>query len=240
MGIRAAVFDMDGTILDTVGDLRDALNHTLAATGHRAGITGEDAKMCFGSGVTVAMRRALALENGAPRSALTAIGGTADGSAYGVTAAEAERLQAVFRPWYAAHCNLRTGPYPGIPAVLAALRARGIRTAVVSNKPDAAVRELAAAHFPGLFDLAVGERAGIRRKPAPDMTEEVLRRLGVTAAEAVYVGDTEIDIETAAAAHLPCVTVTWGFRPRPALEAIAPGPLADDADALLRALTDPA
>ena len=112
--------------------------------------------------------------------------------------------------------------YDGSNFVLRRLRRMGIRTAVVSNKPDPAVKKLAADCFEGLFDAAMGEQAGIRRKPAPDMTVAALRALGVPAADAIYLGDTEIDVAAAASAQMECVCVSWGFRPRAFLEGLRP------------------
>ena len=234
--IRAAVFDMDGTILDTAEDLRLAMNHAMGETGHRSGFTREDAYFFFGSGVLVAIRRALLRERGAGYEALLDVGTEREAPVSEETARETERIRAVYAPYYQAHCEDHTGPYPGVPEALRALRAAGIRTAVVSNKPDAATRLLAAQRFGGLFDLAVGEHAGVRRKPAPDMTLSALRRLGVSPAEAAYIGDTEIDLQTAENAGLPCVAVTWGFRSRAFLERRGAEIFADSAEEMLERL----
>lgn len=110
-----------------------------------------------------------------------------------------------------------TRPYDGIPELLAWLRKTGIRAAVVSNKPDVAVKPLCEMFFPGMFDTAVGERPGVRRKPAPDSVLAVINELGAEKGHCVYVGDSEVDIETAKAAGIPCISVDWGFRSRDAL-----------------------
>ena len=185
---------MDGTILDTAEDLRLAMNHAMEATGHRHAFTREDAYFFFGSGIRVAIRRALAREAGAEREALLVIGTPAEAEPTPQELCEMQRIQDAYLPYYSAHCAEHTGPFAGIPETLRALRASGIRTAVVSNKPDAATRKLAEETFPGLFDLAAGERAGVRRKPAPDMTLTALRQLGVRPEEAVYIGDSDTDI----------------------------------------------
>lgn len=115
-----------------------------------------------------------------------------------------------------------TGPYDGIMDLLRTLRSRGFKTAVVSNKPDPAVRKLAEECFEGLFDVSTGEQPGIRRKPAPDMTEEAMRLLGVSAGESLYLGDSEIDVQTALNTGMDCICVTWGFRSADFLESLHP------------------
>ncbi len=114
--------------------------------------------------------------------------------------------------YYQVHCADKTRPYDGIRETIAALRRGGCQTAVVSNKADAAVRELSRRYFDGLFSVSIGEREGIARKPAPDTVNEVMRRLGVSRKETVYIGDSEVDLETAENAELPCILVEWGFR----------------------------
>lgn len=231
MRYRAAVFDMDGTILNTLDDLCASLNHAMAETGHRGDFTPGEVGGFFGSGAEAAMARALRAEAGL----LPAL----DGSGAEVTppefSPEARRVFEVFRAWYPAHCEIHTRPYPGVPELLAELRARGVKTAVVSNKLDAAVQSLCKTHFPDLFDACLGEREpAIRRKPAPDMTTEALRLLGVPPAEAVYIGDSEVDLLTAANAGTDCVAVSWGFRSRDFLAARGAARIAGDPAALLR------
>ena len=217
MRYKAAVFDMDGTILNTLDDLCASLNHAMAETGHRSDFTPGEVGAFFGSGAEEAMARALRTEGG----------GNAKPE-------EARRVFEVFRGWYPTHCEINTRPYPGVPELLTELRARGVKTAVVSNKLDAAVRSLCKTHFPGLIDAALGERPDVRRKPAPDMTLAALERLGVPPAEAVYIGDSEVDLLTAENAGTDCVAVSWGFRSRGFLEARGAARIADDPAALLR------
>ena len=109
-------------------------------------------------------------------------------------------------------------PYPGIPELLTLLRSRGVKTAVVSNKPDPAVRKLAEEVFPGGFDFALGETPGTARKPAPDMVRRCLSEFGLSPEEAVYIGDSEVVLQTAENAGLSCILVDWGFRSREYLE----------------------
>ncbi len=206
---------MDGTVLDTSGDLTDAMNHVMEEAGHRHDYTVRDGCEFFGSGVGVAVRRALALECGAPRESLVAIGTPEEvlpQAAMRFIPDEENRLQEAFRSYYGAHCDIKTGPYPGIKEAIEKLRQAGVITALVSNKPDEAVKTLADDFFKGLFDLAVGEKKGMRRKPAPDMTLAVLRALAVDRHDAVYLGDSEIDLQTAANSGMDCISVSWGFR----------------------------
>ena len=236
MPCKAVLFDMDGTVLNTLDDLTGAVNHAMAATGHRHDFTARETGAFFGSGALAAMARALCAEAGQDPDSLETVGTPGDDTLDRV-GAEALRALAVFREYYPAHCEINTMPYPGVLALMEALRARGVKTAVVSNKLDAAVGPLCEKYFPGLVDFALGERDGVRRKPAPDMCGTALRALGVSAEDAVYVGDSEVDLETADNAHLRCVAVSWGFRGRAFLERHGAETIADDADALLRILT---
>ena len=219
----AAIFDLDGTLLDTLDDLAAATNATLAAYGFPVR-TREEVRLFVGNGVEKLMERAL--PDGHATVAHLPDGSSADFGA----------LLADFKSRYAACCEDRTRPYPGIPALLAALRDAGIPVAVVSNKFDAAVKALSAAYFGDLIPVAVGERDGVRKKPAPDTVFEALRLLGVPAdgtPSPVYIGDSDVDIATAAAAAgLPCISVTWGFRSRPFLTSHGASTFADSAATL--------
>ena len=210
----AVIFDMDGTVLNTLDDLTDALNYALAQTGHKHDYKTADVRSFFGSGVAVALTRALAIEKGlASYEELEAVGQPGDKVTPQIDEEEIARIQAIYKPYYAAHCAVKTGEYDGISAMLRRLREQGIQTAVVSNKPDPAVQDLAADYFPDLFDVVLGEQQQIRRKPAPDMVKKALADLGIAPEKAVYVGDSEIDIQTAKNSGLDCISVTWGFRP---------------------------
>lgn len=215
MKYRAAIFDMDGTILDTVGDLTDAINYTLGTLGLSGTISYEDAKFMFGSGVRVALIRAVALIRGlASTHELLKVGTDRDDITEKVDSDLISKAEAIMKPYYAAHNDIKTGQYPGTGRLLEDLRSAGIKTAVVSNKPDESVRALSNKLFPGLFNAAIGEQPGLNRKPAPDMIKKTLRELGIGKKEAVYIGDSEIDLQTAANSGLDCITVTWGFRSR--------------------------
>ena len=184
------IFDLDGTLLDTLEDLADAVNYALREKG-MPGRTLAEIRRFVGNGV-----RSL-LELSVPE-------GTADPML--------EEVLALFRSHYAVHCNDKTCAYEGVLPLLRELAAEGYALAIVSNKPDFAVKELAEIYFGGIIPVAIGEREGVTKKPAPDTVREALRELGMPAETAVYVGDSEVDIRTAENAGLPCITVLWGFR----------------------------
>lgn len=238
MKYRTVIFDMDGTILDTVEDLKNAVNFALKECGHRHDFTYEDTKLLFGSGVKVAFERALALENGAPYSVLESIGAESDGNEYGVIEEEVEKIQQIYLPYYEKNCLIKTGPYAGIPEAIKQIREQGILTAVVSNKPHAAVLSLVDELFPGLFDYAAGEMPGIKRKPAPDMTEAALKFFNIDKKDAVYVGDSEIDMLTATNSGLDFIAVDWGFRGREFLAAHNADIIVSDSEGLVAEILD--
>ena len=193
------IFDLDGTLLDTLDDLAAAVNHVMRT--FRWPEHSRDAvRRMVGNGVRVLMERA--------------VPGGADN-------AQLEAALAAFRSYYLQHSMDTTRPYYGITDMLQELKARGCRTAVVSNKFDAATKQLCAYYFGTLIDVAVGEHEaeGIRKKPAPDTVVEALRQLGVDGDGAVYVGDSDVDVATARNSHLPCISVLWGFRDREFLAA---------------------
>ena len=189
MKYKAIIWDMDGTILDTLSDLHDSINHLLRTNGYEER-TFEETRCSVGNGIRQLV--ALSVPNGEENP-------------------DFERLFGEFREYYSAHCQIKTRPYEGISETLDELRALGIKMAVVSNKIDTAVKELAAEFYPQL-DYALGEMEGVPRKPAPDMVERALSELGVTKSEAVYIGDSEVDVLTAKNSGLSCISVLWGFR----------------------------
>ena len=187
---RTVVFDLDGTLLDTLEDLYLAANKALAA--HDLPPRDRDEiRMFVGNGVEVLVRRAV------PPNTDEAV----------ITSVLAD-----FKAIYSAICEEHTAPYRGISELLTVLQEKGIPVAVVSNKFDAATKRLCARYFGNLVTVAVGERAGVRKKPAPDTVFEALRALNVSPCQAVYVGDSDVDIATARAAGMPCISVTWGLR----------------------------
>ena len=215
---KAVIFDMDGTILNTIGDLTAASNYALEKMGKRHDFPEEKIKLCFGCGIDADMEKVLALEGGCPEEELEYIGSSIPFSRYHFTEEDVKRLKSFFVPRYTAHCREKTAPYEGIPEVLSALRSHGILTAVASNKDDRDVQVLARTLFPRLFDRAIGNHKEIRRKPAPDMLLAAMEKLGADPDKTVFVGDSEVDIATARAANLPCISVLWGFRDRDVLE----------------------
>lgn len=231
MFYKAAIFDMDGTILNTSQDLTNAINYAMEIHGHRHDFKPEEGCCFFGSGIHTAIQRALSYEAGMPLSELTKIGSERNAAVPGIDEDTVLRIQETYSPYYKAHNAVLTQPYAGIEDLLKKLRNAGVKTAVVSNKPDNSVVQLAEDYFPGGFDLAIGETDGIARKPAPDMNYLILDKLGITADEAVYIGDTEIDIATARNTGMDCIMVGWGFRPRKTLEELGAQvivPTADD------------
>lgn len=186
------IFDLDGTLLSTLGDLAASCNHALR-TNNMPERSISEVRQFVGNGVRKLMERAV------PQ-------GTDDNAT--------EKALADFKAHYSLHSLDTTQPYPDIMRLLNALHAQGKRVAVVSNKFCAATQELCAHFFGDLVDVAIGEMEGIKRKPAPDTVNEALRQLGTTAAGAVYIGDSDVDIDTARNAGMPCISVTWGFRDR--------------------------
>lgn len=188
------IFDLDGTLLDTLGDLAASTNYALRTHGMPEH-TIDDVRRFVGNGVRKLMERAIP-----------------DGAAN----PDFEATFASFRQHYMEHSLDTTRPYDGIPETLAALRSKGCHIAVVSNKMMAATQELCRHFFPDTVEVAIGENEaeGIRKKPAPDTVFAALRALGVGKDEAVYVGDSDVDIQTAANAGIPCISVLWGFRSR--------------------------
>ena len=189
MTYKTCLFDMDGTVLDTIADLRDAVNHTLALYGCPACDT-QRVRDATGNGARDLIARCLPQGEATP---------------------DFEAIFSAYKAYYAAHSCLKTAPYEGITALLQELREDGCKVAIVSNKPDGAVKELAARFFPGI--PAFGE-AGLPRKPAPDMVYHALDVLGADRANAAYIGDSEVDVATAKNAGLELIAVSWGFRSR--------------------------
>lgn len=185
------LFDLDGTLLDTLEDLKDATNYALAQFGCPPR-SPEEVRRFVGNGAGLLIRRALPGKPDDP---------------------PCEAVLAVFRAYYDAHCREKTRPYAGILEALAVL-GKAYPLAVVSNKPDSAVKQLCRAYFPGVY--ARGEGPDCPRKPAPDMLNRAMKDIGVD--RCVYVGDSEVDVATAKNAGVLCLSVLWGFRDREALE----------------------
>jgi len=187
---KFALFDMDGTVLDTLQDLADSTNAVLKKHGYPTHDI-EAVRQFVGNGAKKLIANALP---------------------HGTEQAKIDTVLGDFKEYYKLHSADATKPYDGVLEMLAALRAAGVRTAVVSNKPDFAVQSLAKTYFAQLFDMAVGDREGIRKKPAPDSVFEVMKALGATPAETVYIGDSDVDVQTAQNAGIDGIFVSWGFR----------------------------
>lgn len=183
------IFDLDGTLLDTLEDLKDSVNHALTVFGYPCR-TLEEVRRFVGNGIGELVRRAVP------------------------TGADAEPVLAVFRTYYVDHCRVKTAPYKGIMAALEVL-GKQYPLAIVSNKADSAVKALCDELFPGIY--ALGERADCPRKPAADMVRKAMAAMGVDGC--LYIGDSEVDIATAKNAAVPCLSVLWGFRKQEELEA---------------------
>ena len=190
MKYKTLIFDLDGTLLNTITDLTNAVNAALALHGYKTH-TEADVLRMVGNGAGTLI--ALALPNGEKNP-------------------EYGQVFADYRAYYEAHKIEATAPYDGILEMLAALSAAGCAIAIVSNKFDTAVKELAARFFPDTVHTAIGESPSVARKPAPDSVFAALRELGSEADGAAFVGDSEVDIATARNAGLPCLSVGWGFR----------------------------
>lgn len=210
MSYKAVLFDMDGTLLDTLEDLCDSTNHALAQMGYPLrGI--EEIRRFIGNGAEKQIRRAV------PE-------GTSEGKIMETLAA--------FRAYYQDHCQIKTKVYDGLLDVLSELKEKGVKMAVVSNKPDAAVKKLSREYFGDRLDYAIGPSDGVRCKPYPDMAEEALKALGVEKKDAVFVGDSEVDVQTGLNAGLDVIAVSWGFRSREVVIEAGAKMIADDASEL--------
>ena len=214
-GVAAIVFDLDGTLLNTLDDLADATNWALR-TNALPQRSLDEVRQFVGNGVGLLIRRAV------PE---------------GTDEALYQQVFADFRRRYVAHCQDKTCLYPGIDNMLRQLRARGYRLAIVSNKLQDGVDELYQRYFKDTVEVAVGERPGIARKPAPDMVQLALQALDIPTTQAVYVGDSDVDLATAQASHLPCISVLWGFRDRPFLTAHGATTFAETPADILRIIT---
>ena len=198
------IFDLDGTLLDTLGDLCDSVNYALRFHGHPVR-TLEEVRRFVGNGIGNLIRRA------APEGADT------------------DAVLQTFREYYHAHSQVKTCPYEGIVAALNGIREK-YPVAIVSNKVDSAVKPLCEMFFPGVY--ALGETSQCPRKPAPDMVYRAMADIGVE--KCLYIGDSEVDVTTAANANVECLCVTWGFRDREDLIAAGGKYFCDDPKDLMR------
>ena len=193
------IFDLDGTLMNTLDDLHDSVSYALRQAG-LAPNPKQDTRRYLGNGVRNLVNRSV--EQACPMA----------------DEALKERVFETFRAYYVAHSMDKTAPYEGIPEMLKECKKRGFFTAIVSNKPDPAVKDLHKAFFADSIDVAIGETPTVKRKPAPDMVDEAIRQLSllhgrsIEKSECIYVGDSEVDLRTAKNSDLPCIAVSWGFR----------------------------
>lgn len=210
------VFDLDGTLMDTLEDLANAVNEILRRYGYPVKTIGE-VRRIVGNGLRQTLT--LCLPEGTEEAVI-------------------EKLLPEFAAFYQEHCQIKTKPYDGIEDTLCELCARGYKLAIVSNKRDEAVKTLNRECFAAYVKVAIGENesAGIRKKPAPDTVYQAIRELGSEKERTVYVGDSEVDKKTADNAGLPCISVDWGFRDREELEKLGPAYLISRPEELLEIL----
>lgn len=214
MKYKLAIFDMDGTILNTLDDLADSVNTVLQAHSYPERSI-DEIRRFVGNGIRKLLERAV------PE---------------GLTVEEIDQIHQEFMEYYQKHCTNKTKPYEGITELLQALLEEGVQTAVLSNKADAAVQELCQDYFSGLFHIAVGERPGMNRKPSPDGVEYILDQLQVDKKDAVYIGDSEVDVQTASNAGIDSIIVLWGFRDKALLESYGATCFAEQTEDCLRRL----
>lgn len=197
MKYKTIIFDLDGTLLNTLADLAAATNHALAE--HKLPQrTTDEVRRFVGNGIRKLIERAVPADTPAELQ---------------------EAVFASFNKYYKQHCADSTRPYEGVPQLLQQLRTAGCRTAIVSNKADYGVQALAKQYFDGQLDAACGERAGIAKKPAPDMLLAIMQQLKAEPARTIYIGDSDTDLDTARNAGVACIGACWGFRGRAFLEA---------------------
>lgn len=192
---KAAIFDLDGTLIDSLQDLWISVNHSLSQMGFPKRSL-DEVRQFVGNGVGKLMQRAV------PQ---------------GTDNALVEQCLQCFKQHYVKHCCENTAPYEGVVPMLRVLHQQGILTAIVSNKLQSGVDELVDEHFKGIIDVVIGEREGIRRKPAPDMVDLAVQQLQLEKDDCLYIGDSDVDVQTAGNAGLDCVAVLWGFRSRDVL-----------------------
>ncbi|MBO4229677.1 MAG: HAD-IA family hydrolase [Clostridia bacterium] len=208
---KTILFDMDGTVLDTLDDLTDAVNYALSKNGLPVR-SREEVRSFLGNGERILILRAVPDETPEEVS---------------------KTVQTAFHVYYEANSSRKTRAYPGIPEALRKLRRAGCSLGVISNKTDEAVRDLCFRYFPGLFDVSIGDNEALRRKkPFPDGVFDAMRFLGSAPEDCLFVGDSDVDLNTARNAGLPFIGCAWGFRGRAFLEASGAEAIADEPEDL--------
>ena len=208
----AILFDLDGTLLDSLEDMKDSVNHVMREFGFPEHTT-EEIRTFVGNGIRRLIERSVP-EDTDPRTCEAAL--------------------KVYRSYYNDHCMIKTKPYDGVPELLAALKKEGFAMAIVSNKNEEAVEEMREHYFGDLIPLAFGQSDAVPKKPDPSMVYAAADRLGIPKERCIYVGDSEVDIETAKNAGIDCITCLWGFREKEFLLAEGARVLAEAAEDILR------
>lgn len=211
MRYGAVIFDLDGTLLNTLDDLAASVNYAMRRCGF-CERTVDEVRRFIGNGVKMLIRRAVPDGTGEE---------------------EYEKAYGEFKKHYAKNSRNMTVPYDGVTDLLKKLRAKGYKLAIVSNKIDFAVKDLRDEFFDGIIDVAIGVGDKTRTKPEPDMVYKAIAELDISASECVYVGDTDVDIETAKNSAMDCISVSWGFRTRAELESYGAAMIADCADDII-------
>ncbi len=215
MKYKLAIFDLDGTILNTLDDLHDSVNYALSKNGF-PNRTLDEVRTFVGNGIRKLIERAMPQD-----AALEAT----------------DKVFSDFNYYYKLNSSNKTRPYDGINALISRLREFGVKTAVLTNKADYAAQDLCAEHFPNLFDYVAGEKRGVNRKPAPDGVINILKQLNIDKSDAVYIGDSEVDVMTAQNSELDHIIVTWGFRDREELIKAGAKVIADTPNDVLDIIT---
>lgn len=211
MKYKAVIFDMDGTILNTLEDLKNATNYSLRQFGMPERSL-EEVRMFVGNGIRKLVERAVPA--GTPKEKI-------------------DQVFDVFLEYYEIHSADNTSPYPGILELVEKLKKSGIKTAVSTNKADVPAQELGREYFNGIFDLIVGQQDGLKVKPAPDSVNKILSILDIQKKDAIYIGDSDVDVQTAKNSGLDFIGVSWGFRGREFLEKNGAKNIVDNANEIL-------
>lgn len=212
MKFDTVIFDLDGTILDTLDDLKNSVNHALEKNNFPCRKI-EEIRSFVGNGIRLLIERAV------PENTDKEI---------------VDKCFIDFKAHYKDNSDILTKPYDGIVDVLKELKNHGIKLAVVSNKADFAVQKLVEKYFPHIFDFSVGEKEGVRRKPYPDSVFTAIDYLSADKTKTVYIGDSEVDVETAQNSGIPCIAVTWGFRNKIVLEKLKPEYIIDKPEQIVK------
>ncbi len=212
--MNTVIFDLDGTLLDTLEDLADAVNYAMRAFGLEEK-TVSQVRSYVGNGIRKLIERSV--PGGGQRE-------------------DFEEILQCFREYYGIHCQDKTKPYEGIMELLAGLKEKGYEMAIVSNKHHSAVEELRAIFFAEYITVAIGQMEDLKPKPAPDAVDLALEKLGCDRKDAIYVGDSDVDKATADNSGMDCIAVTWGFRDRELLKGLQPAVIADRPEQILEYL----